>query len=185
AAARIKRFQTLTAVKPDHPETRMLMAELHIAAEDFPAAAVALGDLAETDPTARTLTLMAAIERGQGADDSVVRGWLARALTASRGPQWICDSCGTAHADWAPICAECGSFDTLSWKTAPAGGGALPNSAEMLPLIVGRVKPPEDKDETPKPVTADLAVQDDAQPVDYDDITGEVIEVPQQAKAQN
>ena len=52
-----------------------------------------MGDLAETHPTARTLAIMAAIERGQGADDAVVKGWLARALTAPRGPQWVCDNC--------------------------------------------------------------------------------------------
>ena len=62
----------------------MLMAELHIAAEDFPEARRALGDLAETNPTARSLTIMAAIERGEGSDDAVVRGWLAKALNASR-----------------------------------------------------------------------------------------------------
>lgn len=144
---RIKRFQKLTKTTPDSPETRMLLAELHIAAEDFPAARQALGDLPETDPTARSLTLMAAIERGQGSDDSIVRGFLTRALTASRGPQWICDSCGTVHADWAPVCAECGSFDTLSWKTAPQGSTTMPRSTEMLPLIVGAL---EDKPE-PEP----------------------------------
>jgi len=48
----------------------MLQAELMIAAEDFPAARKAIGDLAETDPTARALTIMAAIERGEGSDDA-------------------------------------------------------------------------------------------------------------------
>jgi 1-deoxy-D-xylulose-5-phosphate reductoisomerase len=42
----------------------MLKSELLIAAEDFPASRKALGDLWETDPTARSLTIMAAIERG-------------------------------------------------------------------------------------------------------------------------
>src|SRR6056297_3526924 len=37
-AARIKRFLALTRTKPDHPESKMLLAELNIAAEDFPAA---------------------------------------------------------------------------------------------------------------------------------------------------
>ena len=49
-------------------------------------------DRADVDE-ARALTLMAAIERGAGADDSVVRGWLTRALSAPRGPQWVCDKC--------------------------------------------------------------------------------------------
>jgi len=138
-AARIKRFKALIKQSPDHPETKMLLAELNIAAEDFPAAKRALGDLNETDPTSRSLTLMAAIERGQGADDVVVRGWLARALTAPRGPQWVCETCGNIHAVWGPTCSNCGSFDTLAWKTPPAGEVAMPSGTEMLPLIVGQI----------------------------------------------
>ena len=65
-AERVKRFRPLLAKHAGHPEAKMLEAELQIAAEDFPAARRALGDLAETHPTARTLTIMAAIERGAG-----------------------------------------------------------------------------------------------------------------------
>lgn len=139
AQARLKRFRALTKQSPDHSETKMLLAELNIAAEDFPQAKRALGDLVETDPTARSLTLMAAIERGQGADDVVVRGWLARALTAPRGPQWICENCQHIHPAWAPTCGNCGSFDTLSWTTPPASDVAMPAGTEMLPLIVGKI----------------------------------------------
>ena len=138
--ARIKRFAALTKSQPDHPETRMLKAELHIADEDFPAARRALGDLVETDPTARSVTLMAAIERGEGASDTVVKGWLARALTVPRGPQWICDNCQSIHADWKPICHNCKSFDTLSWRTPPMSEVAMPGGVQMLPLIVGAVE---------------------------------------------
>ena len=114
--ARRKRFATLIAAAPGHPESRLLEAELALAAEDFPAARKALGDLAETQPTTRSLALMAAIERGQGAPDAVVRGWLAKALGASRGPQWICGNCSHIHAAWEPVCENCGAFDTLDWK---------------------------------------------------------------------
>ncbi|MBM9596172.1 heme biosynthesis protein HemY [Roseitranquillus sediminis] len=135
-AERIRRFQNLTRLHPDHPETRMLLSELHIANEDFPAARRALGDLAVNDPTARALTNMAAIERGEGAEDRVVRAWLARALTARRGPQWVCDKCHGVHGEWAPVCDMCGGFDTLSWREAPAGKVALPAGVEMMPLLV-------------------------------------------------
>ncbi|MEQ6249587.1 heme biosynthesis HemY N-terminal domain-containing protein [Sulfitobacter sp. HNIBRBA3233] len=134
---RIKRFATLTRINPDHPETRMLSAELHIAAEDFPAARRALGDLVEKDPDARSVTLMAAIERGEGASDQVVRGWLARALSVPRGPQWICENCQHIHVEWKPICENCSSFDTLEWKRPPHSDVAMPAGAQMLPLIVG------------------------------------------------
>lgn len=137
--ARLKRFKTLIKQTPDHSEAKMLLAELNIAAEDFPAAKRSLGDLNDVDPTSRSLTLMAAIERGEGADDVDVRGWLTRALTAPRGPQWICDKCQTIHAGWSPTCNNCGSFDTLAWKTPLAGEVAMPSGTEMLPLIVGQI----------------------------------------------
>jgi HemY protein len=93
---------------------------------------------------------MAAIERGEGADDSVVRGWLTRALTAPRGPQWMCDNCQNIHPAWAATCDNCGSFDTLSWKTPPASDVAMPAGTEMLPLIVGQ------REETAVVVTKDV-----------------------------
>ncbi|SFH06835.1 HemY protein [Palleronia marisminoris] len=137
---RIRRFSTLTRMHPDHPETKMLQAELHIANEDFPAARRALGDLATTEPTARSVTIMAAIERGEGADDSIVRGWLTRALSVPRGPKWVCDNCHTVHGEWTAICGNCGAFDTLSWTEPEEGTVALPTQTEMLPLIVGHTE---------------------------------------------
>lgn len=136
--ARLKRFEALTKLRPEHGETKMLLAELLIAAEDFPAARRALGDITTTEPTARNLTLMAAITRGEGGDDAMVRGWLTKALTASRGPQWVCDNCGTVHAHWGPVCSNCHGFDTLSWKTPSAAEFTMPGGVEMLPLLVGK-----------------------------------------------
>jgi HemY protein len=163
--ARLQRFRALTKLQPDHPETRMLLAELNIAAEDFPAARKAMGDLATEDPTARSLTIMAAIERGEGADDAVVRGWLTRALTASRGPQWVCDNCKTIHSVWAPVCSNCQAFDSIGWRVPTEGEVAMPGSTEMLPLIVGKplAAPVEDAAE-PEVDTDDTGDEAEAQP---------------------
>lgn len=134
---RIKRFQPFLKVAPQASESKMLETELYLAAEDFPGARRALGQLYETEPTTRSLTLMAAIERGEGGSEAVVRGWLAKAIGAPRGPQWICDTCGTVHGDWLPVCTSCEAFDSLSWKSAPMGttSGAMPS--DMLPLLMG------------------------------------------------
>ena len=139
-AERVKRFRPLIAKHPGHPETQMLEAELQIAAEDFPAARRALGDLPQTHPTARSLTIMAAIERGAGAEDRVVRAWLAKAVTAPRGMQWVCDGCGHIHAEWRPVCSHCGSFDRLAWQEVVQSDAALMGPAQMLPLIVGALE---------------------------------------------
>ena len=139
-AERVKRFKPLIAKHPGHSEAKMLEAELQIAAEDFPAARRALGDLAETQPTARSLTIMAAIERGAGAEDRLVHAWLAKAVMAPRGMQWLCDGCGHIHAEWRPVCAHCGSFDRLSWQEVAQSDAALMGPTQMLPLIVGALE---------------------------------------------
>lgn len=158
---RLKRFTQLTKAQAKHSESKMLMAELHMANEDFPEARRALGDLFEVNPTARSATLMAAIERGEGADDVVVKGWLARALSLPRGPQWICDNCQHIHAEWAPMCENCDSFDTLSWKLPPQSEVAMPTGLQMLPLIVGSAE----RDRTGLTIIEDVEiVADDADP---------------------
>lgn len=155
-AARLNRFERLIAKNPNDEESRLLRAELLLAAEDFPGARRALGDLAEKHPTVRTLSIMAAVERGEGADDSVVRGYLARALTASRGPQWVCDTCHNVMADWSPTCDSCSSFDTLTWREPDSirPVATATRGAEMLPLLVGAPKhapAPEIEEAAPQP----------------------------------
>ncbi|MBR9650382.1 heme biosynthesis protein HemY [Thalassovita aquimarina] len=140
AAERLKRFQPLLHLVPDHRESRLLEAELQIAAEDFPAARRALGDLVDDNPDSRALTIMAAVARGEGASDTVVKGWLARALNAPRGPQWVCDKCHTIHNEWVPVCENCGGFDTLSWQSPPESEVASATGVAMLPLIVGSLE---------------------------------------------
>lgn len=142
AAARVKRFEGLLSLV-DSDEARQTRAELLIAAEDFPAARRAIGDLHETGPTQRVMTIMAAIERGEGSSDQVVRAWLARALSAPRGPQWVCDKCHHVHAGWHALCENCSGFDTLTWTASPESSGPSATGTEMLPLIVGALPSPD------------------------------------------
>lgn len=162
-AARLERFERLIAKNPDHEESRLLRAELLLMAEDFPGARRALGDLAEKHPTVRTLSIMAAIERGEGADDSVVRGYLTRALTASRGPQWVCDKCHNVMEAWAPVCDSCGGFDTLTWREPDTrrAVAAVAAGAEMLPLLVGA---PKRNPAAPEPADVQAGADAEVQP---------------------
>jgi HemY protein len=134
AKARLERFKAITKLKPKDPETKMLLAELLVATEDFPEARRALGDIAASHPTTRSLSLLAAIEKGSGAEEDEVRALLAKAVNAPRGPQWICDKCNNIHADWAPVCGNCGAFDTLTWKEPVAAETGAPFGAGVMPL---------------------------------------------------
>lgn len=155
--ARLRRFAPLLKQHSGDRETKLLEAELHLAAEDFPAARRALGDLPESQPDARVLTMMAAVERGEGAPDAVVKGWLARAVTAPRGPAWVCGKCHHIHGEWAAVCENCGAFDTLSWRTPPASEAGSATGLEMLPLIIGAI---EDRRDT----TVDGSTGDNSKP---------------------
>jgi HemY protein len=152
---RLKRFRTLTNAHPESDETKLLLAELMVAAEDFPGARRALGDVATRHPTQQSLALMAAIARGEGAEDGVVRDLIAKAIAAPRGPQWVCDKCQAIHASWQPVCENCGSFDTLSWREPPATTAASPALAELLPLMDTRPAAPE-----PEPVEDQLPLDE-------------------------
>ncbi|MGB3249716.1 MAG: heme biosynthesis HemY N-terminal domain-containing protein [Tabrizicola sp.] len=144
---RLKRFRILTNARPDADESKMLLAELLVATEDFPAARRALDDVVTRAPTQRALAIMAAIARGEGAEDSIVRDLVARAIAAPRGPQWVCDKCHAIHDGWQPVCDNCGSFDTLSWKTPPSTSTSAA-LADLLPLMDTR---PEPAPEPPPP----------------------------------
>ncbi|WP_298499979.1 heme biosynthesis HemY N-terminal domain-containing protein [uncultured Maritimibacter sp.] len=137
ADERIKRFAPFFKAHPDHPETKMLKAELYLAAEDFVEAKKALGDLPDVHPTQRNLSLLAAAERGMGSPDAEVRAILARAVTAPRGFQWVCDKCHQVHGDWTPVCINCAAFDTLSWKEPDERAVKMPGGTKMDALLVG------------------------------------------------
>jgi len=81
---RRKRFARLFEANPAHRETRFLRAELALMASDWAGARTAMEDLGEPEYSARSCAIMAAIARGEGEPEAVVRGWLARALGASR-----------------------------------------------------------------------------------------------------
>lgn len=168
AEERVKRFTALTRIHPEHLETRLILAELNIVAEDFPEARRALGDVVEKGADARAYTLMAAIERGEGASDAVVQGWLAKALNAPRGPQWVCDNCHDIQAEWAPVCPNCHSFDTLSWQTPKTPEITTATGVHMLPLIVGVLEDRSDMaedaeiEDIPEPEIVDASMADQA-----------------------
>ncbi|HBY13964.1 MAG TPA: heme biosynthesis protein HemY, partial [Rhodobacteraceae bacterium] len=151
---RLKRFSVLEKLAPAHRETRLALAELHLYAEDFPAAKRAVGTLLETEADARVLTIMAAIERGQGSPDKVIRGWLTKALAAQRGPRWVCDSCHGVNTVWSATCQHCEAFDTLSWRPAPIEDLSTSNGLDMVQLLMAEANPETAEGGKPNPEKA-------------------------------
>ena len=133
---REKGFKLLAKMNPKHVETKIMMAEMYLQAEDFPNARRSLGDAYETVPNVRTLTIIAAIEKGEGADDSVIRKWLTKAVSAPRGPQWVCENCSTVHSVWRPTCFNCNALDTLTWMDVPETNAELASGSVRAPIVL-------------------------------------------------
>ena len=113
-----------------------------------------MGTLLETEADARVLTIMAAIERGQGSPDKVIRGWLTKALSAQRGPRWVCDSCHGVNTVWSATCQHCEAFDTLSWRPAPIEDLSTSNGLDMVQLLMAEANPETAEGGKPNPEKA-------------------------------
>ena len=136
-ATRLKRFAKLIKTTAAHPESRMTMAELHLADDDYEQARDRIATLVDDDPTQRSLTIMAAIIRRTGGTDDDVQEWLTKALISPRDPEWICDSCGHAFGHWDAICGHCDGFDTVVWKRPAMTAHNL--DPRVAPLLVAPV----------------------------------------------
>ncbi len=134
--ARVRRFEKLAALDPQHRESRLTVAEAALAAGLWGEARAHLAKVAEAEggaPSARLCRLMARLEDGERGDGTAVRRWLMLAAEAPADPAWTCDRCGTQTGEWQARCAHCGAIDSLVWRTAahpaPLTLAALPDIA--------------------------------------------------------
>ena len=67
-------------------------------------------------------------------------GVLNSAITAKRGPQWVCGKCNTLHADWEPVCVNCSALDSLEWKVPPKDPTDFTVSEDLLPFLANELK---------------------------------------------
>jgi HemY protein len=126
-AARRRRFDSLFTIHPEHPETHFLRAELALADRDWTGAAAAIGELRETEPSARSCAIMAAIARGRGEPEHVVRAWLARALGAPRDEA---AEVFISHSAMLPLLVE--SDEPRPGPSRPAGRDASEEAGEAI-----------------------------------------------------
>ena len=114
---RFARATALARRKPDHPESRMLVAEAALTTRDFSRAREAMAPLMNDGarPTTRMCLLMADIEEAEHGDSGLLREWLSRASRAQRDPAWIAD--GVIATSWAPASPVTGKLDAFQWQT--------------------------------------------------------------------
>ena len=132
AMQRVKRFERLRERAPDHPESRIAVAEAALAAELWGTARSHLEAAAESRPTQRVYRLLATLEERDDGDAEAVRFWLLRAAEAAPDAAWRCDTCGAAAAEWSTCCASCGAFDGLAWKVSPPPAAVVAEPAAAI-----------------------------------------------------
>ncbi|MGF1464406.1 MAG: heme biosynthesis HemY N-terminal domain-containing protein, partial [Maricaulaceae bacterium] len=86
--ARVKRMMGLVQIQPEHRESRILAAELHLLAGEGPAAQLVLDKvLKREEPSARLCGLAAQVAQATG-DLAAAHEWMQRARAARREPDW-------------------------------------------------------------------------------------------------
>ncbi len=135
---RVERFEKILNSKKSDIETKTLKAELNILLENFPEARRSISDLVENEKAnSKIYTLMAAIEKGSGSQESVVKGWLAKAVTAKRSRRWVCTNCNN-QGNWEPICKKCNNLSSMEWLEPIEDLSQNNDQMEILPLIIGK-----------------------------------------------
>jgi len=120
---RVRRAERLAATLPDHPESRLAVAEAALAAELWGEARRQLDAVVETQPSSRAYRLLAELEEREKGDADAARDWLMKATDAPAGERWVCERCATPSDDWAAFCPSCGAWDSLAWRVS---GRVLP-----------------------------------------------------------
>jgi HemY protein len=132
--ARVQAAQRLTKGNPNHPESRLLMAETALEAG-------LLGEARRHAETARDgglnqrrlWLLLARIEEEEHGDTEAgrlaQREALRHAAMAEADPVWYCDRCSATSPMWEPKCPRCGTAGTLHWGATPPPRLTLPVAA--------------------------------------------------------
>ena len=141
SADRFARATALARRKPDHPESRMLVAEAALATRDFARAreAMAAADRRGCAADHAQCLMMADIEETENGESGLLREWLARASRAPRDPTWVAD--GVTSVRWAPASPITGKLDAFQWETPREELGAPQRAPVTAPVSIEEPKP--------------------------------------------
>lgn len=134
AAARLERFKKLVQPMPDHPESRLRLAEAALGAGELAMAEETLAPLLHGLAPARAGFIMSQVAASQGTDASTRSKWAELAQRGTPDPSYTCSVCNTQRQHWSPHCPTCDSFNTLDWDVA-AGRPVLPAQDPALHLV--------------------------------------------------
>lgn len=125
----------LTALRPDHIESQHALGLAALAARHWRQARPLL-------QAAGDYRALAELERQETGDESAARAWLEMAADAPASAVWCCDVCGHRDEIWQPLCPQCDSFNSLSWRIPDIQQGVAWQHGHVAILPPGDVLAP-------------------------------------------
>jgi len=157
---RLKTLEKLERLAPEHATTHLVMAEASLGARLWGETRRHLKAASADGLTAGICRLMAAVEEAEHGATDTARAWYNRVGEAEPDAGWVCGHCGAVADAWGAVCANCGAFDRLAWRTPPRVS-ALPARearavAEKAIAAIDR-EPPRPPKPEPRPSEAAAA----------------------------
>ena len=112
----LRKIQSMVEKLPDHPESRLAVAETALEGDFWGEARAQLSALDPEDVGPRACALWARVEEGEHGNVTAAREWLERAAYSPGDPAWTCETCGAVANRWSATCGNCGAFDTVTWS---------------------------------------------------------------------
>ena len=187
AEARLDRFKALVKPIPDHPESRLRLAEAALGANDFTLAEETLKPMLDGLPRARVGLIMGQVATARDDGAAVRAKWAELAQRGAPEPSYTCSVCFTQRLHWTSHCPTCDSCNSFEWDLSPAPGAGLLARDELH--LVGTANPalaPPAAAAQPPTVEGSAvptAPQDKASQDDADATPSEAIDVSAEAKA--
>lgn len=151
AEARRERLRKLAALKPEHEESFIVLAQAAMACADWDDAKKQLAAIETPNPDARFCRLMADLTERSGGDMAQARDWLRRAANARFHAAWVCNDCGRQVLSWAPHCPECHAFDSFKWRAPHIAPPALLSELSAMNEEENEPEPEPPADKEAKP----------------------------------
>lgn len=126
-AIRLRWFEKLLAMRPDHVESQLAAAQAAVDDRLWGEARQYLSAAEEIKHTGRGYLLRAAMEEQLG-HPGEAHYWMDKAANADADPVWTCRDTGQIYERWSPIAEPHGAFNTIIW------GFPVARMPSMIPL---------------------------------------------------
>jgi HemY protein len=125
AISRQRRAESLAAAAPEHPESLFLLAKTELETGRLAEAARHAAAARDAGMDQRRLWLLMATIAERAGDREAQEDSLRHAASAEPDSRWRCETCGTAQAEWQPVCSACSAVGTVAWGGAADGANRL------------------------------------------------------------